>query len=389
MSAFLDDVSLLERLVAFDTTSGRSNIPCADFIEDYVAAPGVRVERNASPDGTRVNLVIRAGPPAASERRGLVLSGHMDVVPADAKQWHGDPYTLLRVDDRLVGRGACDMKGFLALAMNVFRETPADALGHPLVLLFTYDEEVGTVGSRHFVETFPTPDSLPRAVLIGEPTGLQPLRMHKGHLKLRVTLRGQSAHSGLPHLGRNAIEPAGPLLNALVELRTAWLQERPPASEYFPDTPYAALNVARISGGSAINVIPHRCTIDLGVRTLPGMDTGAIVEQIRNAAETALGDIPWTLDVLGDSPPMITREDAALWRILSEAIPDALSDHGAAFATDGGWLSRLDMTCALWGPGAMEVAHKPNEYMTTGALDRGRTVLRNIVQRMCGSEAPA
>lgn len=387
MSAMLDDVALLERLVAFDTTSGRTNVPLADFVSEYVAPADVTVERNASADGTRVNLVIRAGPDSTPERPGLVLSGHLDVVPADARQWHSDPYVLTRREDRLIARGACDMKGFVALALNVLRETAAADLRHPLVLLFTYDEELGTVGARHFVETYPEPETLPRAVLIGEPTRLLPIRMHKGHLKLRLTLRGQSAHSGLPHLGVNAIEPAGPLLAALAGLRQAWQAERPPTSEYFPDTPYPALNVARISGGTAVNVVPHRCTIDVGIRTLPGMETDRLIRRVRETAAAVLDRTEWTLDVLGDSPPMITAKRAAIWRALRTLLPDSPVAHGAAFATDGGWLSRLDMQCALWGPGDMEVAHKPNEYVTVSDLTRGHTVLRNLVQRTCGPQA--
>lgn len=219
MTALLSDAELLRRLVGYDSTSRNSNLPIADFIADYLDRPGVRIARNLSPDGDKANLVIRLGPADADPtRRGLVLSGHMDVVPADEDGWESEPFTLTAREDRYVGRGACDMKGFLALAMNRTRALDPARLARPLALVFTYDEELGTLGARHFVETWDA-QTLPRDAVIGEPTSLAVVRMHKGYLKLRVAFTGRAAHSGYPHLGQNAIEPAGRAIVALASLR--------------------------------------------------------------------------------------------------------------------------------------------------------------------------
>jgi len=196
--AVLSDADLLARLVAFDTTSRNSNLPLADFLCDYLDRPGVRIERQPSPDGTKTNVVAWLGPEPGGpegERPGLVLSGHMDVVPAEEEGWQSDPFTLADAGDRWVARGACDMKGFLAIAANA-AVGAGPALRAPLALVFTYDEEVGTLGARHLLESYAAGRLLPRSAIIGEPTSLRVARAHKGHLKMRITLHGRSAHSG-------------------------------------------------------------------------------------------------------------------------------------------------------------------------------------------------
>ena len=250
----LSDAALLDRLVAFDTTSRLSNLPLADFVSDYLDRPAVRVEKMRSQDGAKANLIIRAGP-EREDGEGLTLSGHMDVVPADEPEWRSAPFTLTRVGETYVGRGTADMKGFLALAVNRLAGSEPTRLRRPLGLLLTYDEEVGTLGARRFAENRRTPPDLPRDVIIGEPTSLRVVRLHKGMIRLQLAFRGRAAHSGYPHLGRNAIEPAARAIGALARLRFEMESERPPHGEHFPEVPYPALNVGVVSGGSAVNVI--------------------------------------------------------------------------------------------------------------------------------------
>ncbi|HTQ81209.1 MAG TPA: M20/M25/M40 family metallo-hydrolase, partial [Thermoanaerobaculia bacterium] len=213
MGRLLSDSELLRRLVSFDSTSCNSNLPIAEFLAEYLDRPGARLARNPSPDGGKTNLLAWLGPepaPAGKDRPGLVLSGHMDVVPAEEAGWQSDPFQLVDGGDRWFGRGTADMKGFIALSANLFAELAESpqALTAPLVLIFTYDEEVGTLGAKQLHDTYPVGRSLPASAIIGEPTSLRAVRLHKGHLKLRITLKGVSAHSGYPHLGVNAIEPA-------------------------------------------------------------------------------------------------------------------------------------------------------------------------------------
>jgi acetylornithine deacetylase len=380
--AVLSDAELLARLVGFDSTSRNSNLPIADFLCDYLDRPGIRVSRHLSPDGAKANVIAWIGPEPTGDRAGLVLSGHMDVVPADEDDWRSDPFTLTDAGDRFVARGSADMKGFLALAANQAVEAQADRLRSPLALVFTYDEEVGTLGARHFVETSPDGALLPRSAIIGEPTSLRVARVHKGHLKIRVTLRGQSAHSGYPHLGRNAIEPAGRVIGALAELRSALEGEPAPNRELFPEVPYVPLNVGTVHGGSAINVVPDRCAVELGVRPLPGVSSTALVERVARVAREAAAPFEPEIEVLSDSPPMLLDEEAPIHRALCSLVGQS-AGSSVSFATDAGWLQTLGLDCAIFGPGSIEVAHKPNEFLPKGEFAAARGLLGQVIERFC------
>lgn len=382
----LSDADLLARLIAFDTTSRNSNLPLADFLADYLDRPGVRVERNPSEDGTKTNLIVRVGPAPAGDRRGLVLSGHMDTVPADEDGWRSDPFTLTDEGDRWVARGSCDMKGFLAVAANLAAEVDPASLRAPLALVFTYDEEVGTLGARRLTETFPEAQALPRSAIIGEPTSLRVARVHKGHLKLRITLHGRSAHSGYPHLGLNAIEPAGRVIEALTRLRHELQAETVPNHDLFPEVPFVPLNVGTVQGGSAINVVPDRCVVEVGVRPLPGVESAELAERVRRAAVESAAPFAPDVEVLSDSPPMLLDEASAIHRHLCALVGQ---DAGASvsFATDAGWLQRLGMDCAIFGPGTIEVAHKPNESLPKSEFAAARELLGRTIHAFCREAA--
>ena len=352
-----------------------------DFVADYLDRHAVRIERLASPDGTKANLLVRAGPDPA-DGGGLTLSGHMDVVPAEETEWGSDPFRLTRSGDTWVGRGAADMKGFLALAINRLAATEPARMRRPLALLLTYDEEVGTVGARHFAESAHPSAPLPRDVVIGEPTSLRVVRLHKGMIRLQLTFFGRAAHSGYPHLGRNAIEPAARAIAALADLRAAMERERPPHGEHFPEVPYAALNVGVVSGGSAANVIPDRCTVQLGIRLLPGMRAEPMAERVRAAVAGALPDERFELTALGESPAMMLEEGAALHQEL-RAMMGQDGTESVAFATDAGWLQRAGYRCVIFGPGSIEVAHRPNEFVPVAELERAGALLDDFIRRRC------
>jgi acetylornithine deacetylase len=375
----LADDALLARLVAFDTTSHKSNREMADFVCEYLDRPGVRITRHPTADGTKLNLILAIGPIEGGP--GLLLSGHMDVVPAEPEGWHSEPFTLTRRGGTFVARGATDMKGFLALAMNRFAAADPAGLRHQLALLFTHDEETGTIGARRLVDDRAVVPPLPRAAIIGEPTSLRVLRMHKGHLRLRLTFTGVPAHSGLPHLGVNAVEAAGAAIVALSGLRGALEAERPPCSEHFPEVPFVTLNVARVAGGGPANVVPAECVLDLGIRVLPGMPVDEMIARVRAAAEAAVSR-PFGLTVLGETPPLMSAEDSPIHRVLAREMGQTES-ASASFGTDGGWLSRLGLDCVIWGPGSIGVAHKPNEWMPVEEFARGGELLAGIVRRAC------
>jgi len=368
----------------------------AAFLAEYLARPGVRITENPSPDGSKVNLVVEAGPPVDPEDRhgpgrgGLTLSAHMDVVPA-GEGWSADPFTLTDRGDRWLGRGTADMKGFLTLATQAFARHDPAALRAPLALVFTYDEELGCLGAGHLAATWPREHLLPRNTLIGEPTSLLAVRMHKGHFKVRVTVQGVNAHSGYPHLGVNAIEPAGRIIAALSDLRAELVTERPPMAEHFPQTPYVALNVARVEGGTAINVVPDRCLIELGFRLLPGMDAAPIIRRVRGAIERGFAGqgegrsesgARYQIEEMGGAPPMLLPEEAPIYRAICRRTGQT-ETVSASYGTDGGWLAHLGLDCVIFGPGTIEVAHKPDEYLPKAEFVAGARHVEALIEEFC------
>lgn len=377
----LSDAELLRRLVGFDSTSHHSNLPIADFICDYLDRPGVRVERNPSPDGGKTNVVVHLGPEVdPATRDGLTLSGHMDVVPAEEPEWRSDPFELRETDDGYYGRGAADMKGFVALAVNLAARAEPARLRRPLVLVLTYDEEVGTVGARRFAETWERP--LPRATVIGEPTSLRAVRMHKGHASFELTFDGVSAHSGYPHLGKSAIEPAARAICALAELRQAFENEVCPHREHFPEVPFVALNVGQIDGGKAVNVIPDACVVRFGIRVLPGMEAAPLVERVRRTVAEAADGASFRLEPFNESPPLLLDETSEIYGAVCELV-DQRETLSVSYATDGGWLQQAGLECVIFGPGTIEVAHKPNEWMPKDEFARASGHLERLLDRFC------
>ncbi|HUF89899.1 MAG TPA: acetylornithine deacetylase [Gemmatimonadota bacterium] len=381
----LTDLELIARLVGFDTTSAKSNLSLVDFACDYLDGTGARVHRLPSADDRKANLVVAIGP-RRDDGEGLTLCGHTDVVPATEPDWESDPFEAVRRDGGLVGRGTADMKGFLALALQAVVETDPGTLTRPLALLFTYDEEVGTRGARDLVAAGGPPEPLPRRTIVGEPTSLSPARLHKGHLRVLVRLAGKAAHSGVPHLGRSAIEPAARVVTELAALRLALEAERPLHAHAFPEVPFVPLHVGRIHGGGAINVIPDACELEVGARLLPEMDADRLVARIVEAVERGAGAAPHSVEVVGDSPPALLDESSDLWAWLGRESP-ARGPGSVPFATDAGWLQRLGLECVIWGPGSIEVAHRPNEFVPLGELSLARETLARAVDRWCRGPA--
>lgn len=297
--------------------------------------------------------------------------------------WEGDPFTLRRAGDRLVARGACDMKGFLALAVNRLAAADGDRLRKPLALLLTFDEEVGTLGARAYAEAGEGSIPLPSRTIVGEPTGLRPVRLHKGHLRLRLVTTGVPAHSAYPAQGRSAVEPAARAIVALSELDRRLRQEASRVGDRFPEAPFSSLNVGRVEGGTAANVVPDRCAVLIGLRLLPGIDPAVMTVRVETAIREAIGEADWNLETVGLSPPMESSADSDLYRALQAEV-GASTDEGVAFATDAGWLERRGHACVIFGPGSIEVAHRPNEWVDAGELARAGEILDRQIARWCG-----
>ncbi len=375
-TAVVDD---LRRLVAFPTVSNRPLIALASHVAERCEALGFEVERFDDPvqDG-KCTLVCRAG---RRGTQGLVLSGHMDVVPTDDQPWTSDPFTVVERDGNLFGRGTADMKGFFAATLQALARIEARDYQREVVLVWTHDEEVGCLGSAALVAALQGRDApFPTACLIGEPTGFEILRMHPGHVAVELELSGRAGHSSRPDLGINAIEAAAAVVGVAQDLAQQLASE--PADLAELERPWVAVNVARIQGGSAINIIPDRCVVQLGYRPLPGMAPLEVWERLQRSV--AALELPGGHHgrVLRVTPAMLTPRGTAL-----QALLETHAGHpgcgAASFATDGGNLARLGMEPLVFGPGSITVAHQADEFIPQGDLERAVDVIESVVRARC------
>lgn len=369
-------VADLERLVAFPTVSDRPVTELAAWLGRRCADLGFRVERFEAAEPGKCSLICAAGP---EDEGGLVLSGHMDVVPTEGQPWSTDPFRVSERDGRLYGRGTADMKGFFAATLQALGRIDLSTLRRPLRLVWTHDEEIGCAGSAeladHLVERGHT---LPVACLIGEPTDFRILRMHPGHVAVELEVHGVAAHSSRPDLGTNAIAGAAEVIARVEALAEELAAERAELPEL--ERPWVAVNVARISGGRAVNIVPDRCVIELGYRPLPGTEPEAVFERLRGAIAEL--DVEVEARILRLTPSMLTPRGTALEALLAP-LASATAPGAASFATDGGNLARLGLRPLVFGPGSIEVAHKADEYIETDALVRAATAIERVVRAAC------
>lgn len=384
MRAALSDQELLSRLVSFDSTSCNSTVPILDFVCDYLDGCCASIERLETKAAGKQNLIARTHPGGGSpDRGGLILCGHVDVVPAVEPEWRSDPFELVESEDALFARGSCDMKGADALMINAFREAAIRKTDQPVVLLLLCDEEIGTIGAQHFAETWQDVDSLPADCLVGEPTSLEVVDMHKGHVKMHVSTRGVSAHSAYPHLGRNAIVPMARIVMELDRLAKELESERLPSSDAYPETPYPSLNIAQFHGGAALNIIPDAAELGIGIRLLPGSQIDELAQRTQEAVERGANGAEHTFSVEHSSPPLEACGETPLRAALMDET-GATRTQAVSYASDAGPLASLGIRSLLCGPGSIEVAHKPNEFVPKAEFARAGEIYRNLVGRLCG-----
>ena len=373
------DIRLLAELVAIDTTSSKTNAPAIDLAMSRLQVPGVELIRMPVHDG-KENLVAIVGRLDGSGA-GLVLAGHLDCVPPGTG-WTGDAFTLDERDGRLYARGACDMKGFDAMAINLVREAAERTLEHPLVLILTCDEEVGGHGAKALAESWPSDRRLPIATVIGEPTSMQVVRMHKGFLKMQLVIEGENGHTGNPTVGRNAISPMGRALIVLEELRAELLEHRTQTSDAFGSLGSPVLSVVRIQGGEAWNMTPDRCQLHIGLRLLPDQDRDAWIERVRVQLAAVLEGERWSFELINETPSLLTSASSRLHESACRLAGQDV-EYGVSYGTDGAWLQQLGLECVIVGPGDIGVAHQPDEFMPREEYAQGRIFMESLIKEFC------
>lgn len=375
-------LDLLERLVAFPTVSRDSNLALIGFISDYLAGHGVASELFLNAEGTKANLFATLGP---TDRGGVVLSGHTDVVPVDGQAWTRDPFRLSESEGRLYGRGTADMKGFIASVLAAVPAFLAQPLRLPVHLAFSYDEEVGCLGVRSLLDALAQRPNRPRLCLIGEPTELRPVLGHKGKLAMRCQVHGAACHSAYAPQGVNAIEYAARLIGHLGEIGEELA--RPEHHDPRFDPPYSTVQTGLIEGGRALNIVPAECRFDFEVRSLPGFDAQQVATRLDRYAQVELvprmqAVQPGTgirFEPLGSYPGLAT--DAASEAAELVALISGSRDFGTvAFGTEGGLFHEAGIPTVVCGPGSMDQGHKPDEFVTLAQLEACDAMLLRLAE---------
>lgn len=377
-------LALLERLVALDTTSRTSNLELLDYVEELLGAHGIASERVPSPDGARANLVARIGPAVEG---GIVLSAHTDCVPVAGQPWTHDPLVVHHEGDRLVGRGTADMKGFLAAVLAAVPALAAADLQRPVFLALSYDEELGTVGAPGLVEHLLATQPRPQAVLVGEPTSMEVVTAHKGVRSFVTTVDGLDAHSSQPHRAANAVVAAAQIATFIADLAD---ERRRVAADPRFDPPHTTVNVATISGGQAINIVPRRCELAWEYRPVPADDSEELLERVqrhieehvlpRLRADTGHGSIETRSEAFARALATELRGPAE--ELARELTGYRGPDRTVAFGTDGGHFQAAGLSTVVCGPGSIDQAHQPDEYVELAQLEACDRMLEALVDKL-------
>jgi acetylornithine deacetylase len=380
----MDSIGILERLIAFPTVSRDSNLDLIAYAADLLGASGIASQIIRSADGHKANLFANIGP---ADKPGIMLSGHTDVVPVDGQNWTLPPFAMTARDGKLYGRGAADMKGFVASALATCVKASKMALRTPLHLALSYDEEVGCLGVRDLIEMLSAAPQRPLLCIVGEPTDMQVATGHKGKLAARALCKGREGHSALAPLALNAIHLGCDFVRALRDEQDRLAREGARDGDY--DIPYTTVHVGKINAGVALNIVPNLCVVDFEIRNVAADDATGILDRLRDAAsriavdaasiapEAAI-DIEITNSYPGLDTPA-TSEAVAFVKSLT----GANSTMKVAFGTEGGLFSRdLGTPAVVCGPGSMAQGHKPDEFVSVEQLRRCDEMLERLLSRL-------
>ncbi|MGA8759437.1 MAG: acetylornithine deacetylase [Stellaceae bacterium] len=381
----LDAVAILEKLVGFDTVSANSNLALIEWVVGYLEGYGVKSTLTRDADGAKANLFATIGP---GDRGGVILSGHTDVVPVAGQAWDSDPFRLTERDGQLFGRGTADMKGFIALALALAPQALSCPLQRPLHLALSYDEEVGCLGVPALIRALPQGPARPLLAIIGEPSEMRVANAHKGIQFLRTAVTGHEAHSSAPEHGVNAITAAAEIIAEIGRLAAECRAAAKPESRF--DPPYTSFNIGRIEGGTAVNIIARDCAFEWEFRTIPDEDDAAPRRRIDRFVENELlprmragfPDADIVTETAALVPPLVPDPGSPA-EVLARELTGVNETTTIAFATEAGLFQMAGIPAVICGPGSIEVAHKPNEYITRDQLAAGGAFLDGLLDRLC------
>ena len=385
MPRSVESIEMIRRLVAMDTTSRNSNLELIDFIAGHLARLGVHGRLVHDESGRKANLYATLGP---SDKPGIALSGHTDVVPVDGQNWNSDPWLLTEHDGRLFGRGTADMKAFLGILLTKAPEMLRREPTTPIHLVFTYDEEVGCLGVRSLLKVLRDLPVRPFACIIGEPTDMKVMVGHKGKMSLRCHVHGRECHSSLAPEGVNAIEYAAAVIGRLRAMADRMAREGPFDRDF--DVAHSTIHTGVVRGGTALNIVPKHCAFDFEFRYVPGVDPEALLAEVKGFAETELApkmkavapEAGFTWEPISAFPGLNTPVDSEIVAFV-KSLTGGNSVGKVAFGTEGGLYQQAGIPTVICGPGSIAQAHKPDEFIEIDQIAQCEAFLGRLMDRVC------
>jgi acetylornithine deacetylase len=373
---------ILATLIAFDTTSRNSNLELIAWVENFLGQHGVSSTRVVNADASKANLYATVGPNAEG---GIILSGHSDVVPVDGQDWHSDPWTVTERAGLLHGRGTCDMKGFLALALAAVPLFKDGA--KPVHLAFSYDEEVGCLGAPAMIEAMAGKLPKPALAIIGEPTMMKVITGHKGITVHEVEVLGHEAHSSLTHLGLSANMVAVELMHDLAELARGLWENADAASPFVP--PHATLTIGKMEGGTAANILARRAHFAFDLRCPPDVDPETILAPFKakiaaldNEMKQAFPEAGVIITRLSNAPAMAPTGSQPAEAFVRRLTGDNSPAGVVSYAAEAGQFQQAGFATVICGPGSIEQAHQPNEYLAVEQFERGAAFMQRLAEAL-------
>jgi acetylornithine deacetylase len=384
----MNSIEILERLIAFATVSKDSNLDLIEYVAGLLKSHGIASRLIRSADGHKANLFATVGP----ESSGVMLSGHTDVVPVDGQAWTLPPFAMTTRNGRLFGRGAADMKGFVACALAAALKASTMTLKTPLHLALSYDEEVGCIGVRRLIEMLKTAPHKPLLCIVGEPTSMQVATGHKGKLAARAICRGKESHSALAPLALNAIHLGCDFVSAIRAEQERLARDGERDADY--DIPYTTLHVGKMNAGIALNIVPNRCDLEFEVRNVAADDADKILNRLRSVAEgialeasKIASEAAIEIEVINTYPGLDTPTNSQAVAFV-KSLTGANATVKVAFGTEGGLFRRdLGTSTVICGPGSMMQGHKPDEFVSVGQMRRCDDMLAKLLERLAAGIA--
>ncbi|MEO1639524.1 MAG: acetylornithine deacetylase [Pseudomonadota bacterium] len=376
--------AVLRDLIAYPSISSESNLEIIDYLAGRLRDVGAAVQVQTAPCGTKANLFGTLGSDVPG---GIVLSGHSDVVPVADQDWSHDPFEMIERDGKLYGRGTCDMKGFIAATIAKAADFAAIPLERPVHFAFTHDEETGCIGAQALAQWLHARDIRPALAIIGEPTMMRVIEGHKGCCEYTTHFRGRAGHGSLPDQGVNAVEYAVRYVSRLLELGDT-LKARAPVDSRF-DPPWTTINTGSVVGGTIHNVIPETASVQWEFRPVQERDFVFVKAEVEDYVQSVLLPAMQSVDASATIETEIIGEVAGLEPasvneardILMELTGSNTSDV-VSFGTEAGIFSALGMSVAVCGPGSIEQAHKPDEYLATDQLEKCLQMLGGLESKL-------